>query len=173
MSMLLTPEMLSTLDSKTVAKLHKLVNPDAVVEKPKRVLTPEHLAALAAGREAKKAAKAALLAQAELAATTPATQKPELNLELVVAIVEATDELASAGAHAPLPASPKSEGESVASPPAKKRGPKKLADMTPEELEAHKAKVAERKAAKEAKEAVAEPVAEPVAAEEVNETKVE
>jgi len=56
------------------------------------------------------------------------------------------------------------EEESVASEPSaapsaeapKRRGPKKLADMTPEEKAAHDAKVAERKAKKEAEKVAAE-----------------
>jgi hypothetical protein len=49
------------------------------------------------------------------------------------------------------------EPEPVVTPPiAKKRGPKPLANMTPEERAAHDAKVAERKVAKEAKARAAE-----------------
>ena len=46
---------------------------------------------------------------------------------------------------------PESDNEPVVTPPIKKRGPKPLASMTPAERAAHDAKVAERKAAKEAK----------------------
>ena len=46
------------------------------------------------------------------------------------------------------PAAPASDGEG--STASKRRGPKKLSEMTPEELEAHKAKVAARKAKKAA-----------------------
>ena len=72
------------------------------------------------------------------------------------------------------------EEESVASEPSaapsaeapKRRGPKKLADMTPEEKAAHDAKVAERKAKKEAEKVAAEVAGKaaeeaPVAAEVV------
>lgn len=56
---------------------------------------------------------------------------------------------------------PASDGEasavSATSSEKKKRGPKKYADMTPEELEAAKAKRAEKKAKKEAAEAPASP----------------
>lgn len=80
-------------------------------------------------------------------------------------------------------AAPEEEAESVVSSAApsadapKRRGPKKLTDMTPEEKAAHDAKVAERKAKKEAEKLAAEvagkaaeeapvaaPVPEPVAA---------
>ena len=50
---------------------------------------------------------------------------------------------------------PESDNEPVVTPPIKKRGPKPLASMTPAERAAHDAKVAERKAAKEAKAAAA------------------
>jgi hypothetical protein len=46
---------------------------------------------------------------------------------------------------------PESDNEPVVTPPVKKRGPKPLASMTPAERALHDAKVAERKAAKEAK----------------------
>jgi hypothetical protein len=50
---------------------------------------------------------------------------------------------------------PESDNEPVVTPPIKKRGPKPLASMTPAERAVHDAKVAERKAAKEAKAAAA------------------
>jgi hypothetical protein len=47
---------------------------------------------------------------------------------------------------------PESDNEPIVTPPiAKKRGPKPLASMSPAERALHDAKVAERKAAKEAK----------------------
>jgi hypothetical protein len=103
MSITLTPEMLSMLDSK-IKEAIQLVASGGTIVKPKRVLTPEHLAAMKAGREAKAAEKAA--------------EKP-------------------------------AEGSDSGSA-TKKRGPKKLVDMTPEERALHDAKVAERKAAKDA-----------------------
>ena len=109
MSITLTPAMLSMLDSKIKEAIMVVSNAskDTVeVTKPKKVLSPEHLAAMKAGRE-KKAAEKALV----------------------------TTETASA-----------SDSGSA----TKKRGPKKLADMTPEEKAAHEAKVAVRKAAKDA-----------------------
>lgn len=66
------------------------------------------------------------------------------------------------GSAAPSSAASVADDESVAESDSssKKRGPKKLADMTPEELAAHKAKVAARKTAKTAaKDAEAEIVA--------------
>jgi len=77
-----------------------------------------------------------------------------------------------AEAFAPAAAPEAEEVESVASEPsavsaAKRRGPKKLADMTPEERAAHHAKIAARKAAKEAAK-----VAEEVAGKAAEETPV-
>jgi hypothetical protein len=48
-----------------------------------------------------------------------------------------------------------SDSEPVTTPPVKKRGPKKVADMTPAERAVHDTKVAERKAKKAAKAATA------------------
>ena len=109
MSITLTPEMLSMLDSKTknaVIAISK-VPAGTIIVKPKKVLSPEHLAAMKAGREKKAAEKKAL---------APVTE-----------------------------ASTSDSGSSE-----KKRGPKKLTDMTPEERAAHDVKVAERKAVKDA-----------------------
>jgi hypothetical protein len=112
MSITLTPEMLAMLDSKTKSVVIAISKGETnVVSKPKKVLSPEHLAKMKAGREAKKALK-----DAEKVAT-----------------------------EAPVDGSSSDSGSS-----GKKRGPKKLADMTPEEKAAHEAKVAARKAAKEA-----------------------
>ena len=96
--------------------------------RPKKVLAPEHLAKLKAGAEAARAKKA----EAKAAAAGGSS--------------------ASSVASAPR----ESDAESSTSS-QKRRGPKKLADMTAEELEAHKAKIAanaalspEEKAAKKA-----------------------
>ena len=113
MSITLTPEMLAMLDSKTKDVVIAISKGETnVVSKPKKVLSPEHLAKMKAGREAKKALK-----DAEKGAAT----------------------------EVPADGSSSDSGSS-----GKKRGPKKLADMTPEEKAAHEAKVAARKAAKEA-----------------------
>ena len=103
---------------------------DAAAPRPKKVLSPEHLAKLKAGAEAARAKKAI---EASGAAPAPLLPSPPEEKQ-------ARD----------------SDAESSTSS-QKRRGPKKLADMTPEELEAHNAKVAanaalspEEKAAKKA-----------------------
>jgi len=111
------------LDSK-IKETIQLVASGGTIVKPKRILTPEHLAAMKAGREAKAAEKAAGK-PAEKAAGKPAEK--------------------AAG----KPAEKAAEGSDSGSA-TKKRGPKKLVDMTPEERAVHDAKVAERKAAKDA-----------------------
>jgi hypothetical protein len=73
---------------------------------------------------------------------------------------------AQAQAQAELPLQPQAqaEAEPTQAQPQKKRGPKKLADMTPEERAIHDAKVAERKAKKAAAPqpaAAPEPVPQP------------
>jgi hypothetical protein len=91
--------------------------------KPKRVMSDEQKAKMKAGREAAAAAKKA--------------SAPEPMAE-PVPIAE------------PVPvAEPVTVTEPEAKPDAKKRGPKKLTDMTPEELAIHEARKAERKAKKE------------------------
>ena len=99
--------------------------------KPKKVLAPEHLAKLKAGAEAARVKKAEAKAAAAAAAGGSS---------------------ASSVASAPHESDADSSSSSQ-----KRRGPKKLADMTSEELEAHKAKIAanaalspEEKAAKKA-----------------------
>ena len=58
MSITLTPEMLAMLDSKTKDVVIAISKGETnVVSKPKKVLSPEHLAKMKAGREAKKALK--------------------------------------------------------------------------------------------------------------------
>jgi hypothetical protein len=103
---------------------------DAAPSRPKKVLSPEHLAKLKAGAEAARAKKAA-----EASGAAPAPPSPS-----------------------PSEEKPARESDAESSTSSqKRRGPKKLADMTAEELEAHKAKVAanaalspEEKAAKKA-----------------------
>lgn len=118
MSITLTPEMLAMLDSKTKDTVIAISKGETnVVSKPKKVLSPEHLAKMKAGREKKLAEKKAVNGAANGAANVEAS------------VDGSSSDSGSAG---------------------KKRGPKKLADMTPEERAEHDAKVAARKAAKEA-----------------------
>ena len=156
MSIKITPKMFAMLDSNAQSAINSLflakslpqealalLKPLAEV-KPKRVLSSEHLAKLKAGREAKQALKRlAKLAAAEDAAL------PE-SIPVVETVVVTV----------PEPVLPEQPVEQ------KKRGPKPLATMTPEELAAHKIKVAERKAKKEMKK-LAEALAEPVLPEAV------
>jgi hypothetical protein len=89
--------------------------------KPKRVMTDEQKAKMKAGREAAKAKK-----EADAARVVAVSMAAEL-----VGHGEVPDEIAV-----------------LAVPEIKKRGPKKLEDMTPEERAKHDAKKAERKAKK-------------------------
>jgi hypothetical protein len=141
MSIKITPKMFAALDSKVQAAISSLVE-----VKPKRVLSPEHLAKLKAGRETKQALKRlAKLATAE-----------DETLPESIPVIE------SVAVTVPEP---------VAAVEQKKRGPKPLASKTPEELATHKARVAERKAEREAKN-LAEPVLpEPVLVVELAEVK--
>jgi hypothetical protein len=107
-------------------------------EKPKKVLTDEQKAKMKAGREAAAAKKAA-------AATAPATA-PAAAAATATAEAEATD------------------GNASDTSSQKRRGPKKLSEMSAEELAAHKAKVAERKEKKVVPPLPASPA--PVAEEE-------
>ena len=136
----------------------------AVAEaKPKRVLSPEHLAKMKAGREAKKALKNQVATtagpliefsgrpttsplRADPPLITPETLRPTLDIvspeievveyHLVAAEPVAVQEQPVAVQEQPVAAEVKS----------KKRGPKKLSEMTPDELLNHNIKVAERKA---------------------------
>jgi hypothetical protein len=136
----------------------------AVAEaKPKRVLSPEHLAKMKAGREAKKALKNQVATTAgpliefsgrpttsplrvDPPLITPETLRPTLDIvspeievveyHLVAAEPVAVQEQPVAVQEQPVAAEVKS----------KKRGPKKLSEMTPDELLNHNIKVAERKA---------------------------
>jgi hypothetical protein len=143
MSIKITPKMFAALDSKVQAAISSLVE-----VKPKRVLSPEHLAKLKAGRETKQALKRL----AKLATAEDETLPESIPvIETVTVTVPET--------------------EPVAAVEQKKRGPKPLSTKTPEELAAHKAKVAERKAEREAKN-LAEPVLpEPVLVVELDEVK--
>jgi hypothetical protein len=100
---------------------------EGAAPKVKKVLSPEHLAKLKAGAEAARAKKA-----------------------------EAKAAAGGSSASSVASASHESDADSSTSS-QKRRGPKKLADMTSEELQAHKAKIAanaaltpEEKAAKKA-----------------------
>jgi len=117
--------------------------PEAVAApeaKPKKVLSPEHLAKLKAGRERKKAEKAASAAAAWRAAPEP---EP-------VAAPEPEPVAAPQPEPAPEPVATDGDSSVGTDSSAKKRGPKKLVDMTPEEKAAHDAKKAARQAAKAA-----------------------
>jgi hypothetical protein len=141
MSIKITPKMFAMLDSNAQSAINSLflAKPLPLAEvKPKRVLSSEHLAKLKAGREAKQALKRL----AKLAAAEDAALPESIPLVETVAVT------------VPEPVE------------QKKRGPKPLATKTPEELAAHKAKVAERKAKKEMKK-LAEALAEPVLPEAV------
>ena len=94
--------------------------------KAKRVMSDEQKAKMKAGREASAAAKKAAK-DAE-----PVTVAEPVPVAEPVTVAE-----------------PEQVTESEAKPEAKKRGPKKLTDMTPEELAIHEARKAERKAKKE------------------------
>uniref|UniRef100_A0A6C0K6T9 Uncharacterized protein n=1 Tax=viral metagenome TaxID=1070528 RepID=A0A6C0K6T9_9ZZZZ len=143
MSIKITPKMFATLDSNVQAAISSLVE-----VKPKRVLSPEHLAKLKAGRETKQALKRL----AKLATAEDETLPESIPVIESVAVT--------------VP-----ETEPVAAVEQKKRGPKPLASKTPEELATHKARVAERKAEREAKN-LAEPVLpEPVLVVELAEVK--
>lgn len=149
MSIKITPKMFAMLDSNAQSAINGLFLAKPLAElKPKRVLSPEHLAKLKAGREAKQALKRL----AKLAAAEDETLPESIPMVETVTVT--------------VP-----ETEPVAAVEQKKRGPKPLSTKTPEELAAHKTKVAERKAEREAKKlaepvAVAEPVPEPLPAPE-------
>jgi len=111
------------------------VAPEPVVEaKAKRTLSPEHLAKLKAGREAAKAKK---LASTEVTVTVTSPEVPRPSIEIPQESMMPEEPVPVA--EPVLPEQPVEK---------KRRGPKKLSDMTPEELAAHKLKVEERKAAK-------------------------
>ena len=99
--------------------------------KPKRVMSDEQKAKMKAGREAAKAKKAA-----DAARVVAVSMAAEL-----MGHGEVPDEIAVL----------------MATPELKKRGPKKLEAMTPEELAKHNAKKAERQAKKAADKAAGKP----------------
>lgn len=103
--------------------------PAAAEEKPKKVLSKEQKEKMAAGRAAAKAKKEAAAAAAPSAADA-------------VPVAEA------------VPA-PEADGNASDTSSQKRRGPKKLSEMSPEERAAHDKKVAERKLAKAAAPAAA------------------
>jgi hypothetical protein len=117
-----------------VAPAASVVPVPPAAEKPKKVISEEQKAKMKAGREAAKARKAA----AESAAVPAAEPAAE-----PVAV----------------PAIPETDGNASVSSSQKRRGPKKLSEMTPEELAAHKKKIAQRKMQKAA--AVPLPVSPP------------
>ena len=101
----------------------------AAEEKPKKVLSKEQKEKMAAGRAAAKAKKEAAAAAAPSAAAA-------------VPVAEA------------VPA-PEADGNASDTSSQRRRGPKKLSEMSPEERAAHDKKVAERKLAKAAAPAAA------------------
>ena len=105
--------------------------PAAAEEKPKKVLSKEQKEKMAAGRAAAKAKKEAAAAAAPSAAAADA-----------VPVADA------------VPA-PEADGNASDTSSQKRRGPKKLSEMSPEERAAHDKKVAERKLAKAAAPAAA------------------
>ena len=104
--------------------------PAAAEEKPKKVLSKEQKEKMAAGRAAAKAKKEAAAAAAAVADA------------VAVPVADA------------VPA-PEADGNASDTSSQKRRGPKKLSEMSPEERAAHDKKVAERKLAKAAAPAAA------------------
>ena len=102
----------------------------AAEEKPKKVLSKEQKEKMAAGRAAAKAKKEAAAAAAAVADA------------VAVPVADA------------VPA-PEADGNASDTSSQKRRGPKKLSEMSPEERAAHDKKVAERKLAKAAAPAAA------------------
>lgn len=138
--------------SKKEPKNEVVLVAEPVAEKPKRVMTEEQKAKMKAGREAAKAKKTAEVDQT--VANIEATVEAKV---LAGASAKAAAEIALAMAaelmgHGEVP-------EPVAAPvqQVKKRGPKKLEDMTPEERAKHDAKKAERQAKKAADKAAGRP----------------
>lgn len=111
----------------------------AATETPKRVMTDEQKAKMKAGREASANAKKAKK-EADAARVVAVSMAAEL-----MGHGEVPDDIAA------LAATPATKAE------LKKRGPKKLEDMTPEERAKHDAKKAERQAKKAADKAAGRP----------------
>jgi hypothetical protein len=176
MSVVFTPEMFALLDSKTKQKVLAVAS-GTVDEKPKKVLSPEHLAKLKAGREAaaaKKAAEKAAAAPAEVpapeaAAAPVAAEKPKKvlspeHLAKLKAGREAAKAKKEAEKAAAAPAEPVEAAEvAVAAPVAAEKAKKVL---SPEHLAKLKAGREAAKAKKEAEKAAAAevPAAAPVPA---------
>ncbi len=123
---------------------------ESVDAKPKRVMTDEQKAKMKAGREAAKAKKAAALDQT--------VAKIEATVEAEVLAGVATKEAARVAVS--MAAELMGHGEVPEEQPVqqvKKRGPKKLEAMTPEERAKHDAKKAERQAKKAADKAAGRP----------------
>ena len=117
----------------------------AVLLDPQSALTPETEALLFAASRAQLVREAAEKAAAELRQRLTGIQAPFATSSAVAAAAAAPAAVGGGGSVA-APAAVAVAAEKV----AKRRGPKKLTDMTPEERAAHDAKVAERKAAKAA-----------------------
>ena len=118
-----------------VAGAAKIVPSENEGEKQKRKISPERLAYLKSPEHAAKL-KAGLDAYRAKKAAEKAAP-----IELPSSPVEKISSSSSVS------------GESTDGAQKKRRGPKKISEMTPEELEAHKAKIAERKARKAAEKA--------------------
>ena len=140
MSIKITPKMFAMLDSNAQSAINSLFLAKPVEVKPKRVLSSEHLAKLKAGREAKQALKR-LDKKAQDWGFCPLPEPIPLVETVTVTVPEPVQQ--------------------------KKRGPKPLSTMTPDELAAHKIKVGERKAEREAKKLVETVLPEPVLPEPV------
>ncbi len=172
MSVVFTPEMFALLDSKTKQKMLAVAS-GTVNEKPKKVLSPEHLAKLKAGREAAAAKKAAEKATApaepveaaEVAAPVADAKEPKAKKVLSpehLAKLKAGREAAAAkkaaekAAAAPAPAEPVEAAEvAVAAPVADAKEPKAKKVLSPEHLAKLKAGREAAKAKKEAEKAAA------------------
>jgi hypothetical protein len=123
---------------------------ESVDAKPKRVMTDEQKAKMKAGREAAKAKKAAQVDQT--------VAKIEATVEAEVLAGVAAKEAARVAVS--MAAELMGHGEVPEEQPVqqvKKRGPKKLEAMTPEERAKHDAKKAERQAKKAADKAAGRP----------------
>jgi len=130
--------------------------PVPIVEKPKKIISPEHLAAMKAGREKKEAEAYEAMtpeqkAQHDAKKAKAAAKKATASAKKAVAPAVAPVVAPVVAVAVPVPTDGSiSDSASSSSGSAKKRGPKKLDDMTHEERAKHDAKIAERKAKKEA-----------------------
>jgi hypothetical protein len=141
---------------KVAAAAPAMAAPVPIVEKPKKIISPEHLAAMKAGREKKEAEAYEAMtpeqkAQHDAKKAKAAAKKATASAKKAVAAVVAPVVAPVVAVAVPVPTDGSiSDSASSSSGSAKKRGPKKLDDMTPEERAKHDAKIAERKAKKEA-----------------------